>query len=82
MPPAESHWTYTQAVTLHKRRAQSDVVRLFRTSGSRGGLAAIAADVPFCAFKNRLDVRDKSVFPENCTANSDPKVFLFVPTRK
>jgi len=29
--------TYTQAVTLHKRRAQSDVVRLFRTSTSRTG---------------------------------------------
>jgi len=29
--------TYTQAVTLHKRKAQSDVIRLFRASGSRGG---------------------------------------------
>jgi integrase len=29
--------TYTQAVTLHKRKAQSDVVRLFRTSTSRAG---------------------------------------------
>ena len=29
--------TYTQAVTLHKRRAQSDVIRLFRTSTPRGG---------------------------------------------
>jgi len=29
--------TYTQAVTIHKRKAQSEVVRLFRASGSRGG---------------------------------------------
>jgi site-specific recombinase XerD len=29
--------TYTQAVTLHKRKAQSDVVRLFRTSASCAG---------------------------------------------
>ena len=29
--------TYTQAVTLHKRRAQSDVIRLFRTSTPCGG---------------------------------------------
>ena len=28
--------TYTQAVTLHKRKAQTDVIRLFRASGSRG----------------------------------------------
>ena len=28
--------TYTQAVTLHKRKAQSGVIRLFRASGSRG----------------------------------------------
>jgi hypothetical protein len=31
-------WTnHTQAVTLHKRKAQSDVVRLFRTSASCAG---------------------------------------------
>jgi len=29
--------TYTQAVTLQKRKAQSDVIRLFRASASRGG---------------------------------------------
>jgi len=29
--------TYTQAVTLQKRKAQSDVIRLFRTSTPRGG---------------------------------------------
>ena len=29
--------TYTQAVTLHKRKVQSDVIRLFRASDSRGG---------------------------------------------
>jgi integrase len=29
--------THTQAVTLHKRKAQSDVVRLFRTSASCAG---------------------------------------------
>jgi integrase len=28
--------TYTQAVTLHKRKAQSDVIRLFRASDCRG----------------------------------------------
>jgi hypothetical protein len=29
--------TYTQAVTLHKRKAQSDVIQVFRTSPTRGG---------------------------------------------
>jgi integrase len=29
--------TYTQAVTTQKRKAQSEVIRLFRASGSRGG---------------------------------------------
>jgi len=28
--------TYTQAVTLHKRKAQSDVVRLIRANGIGG----------------------------------------------
>ena len=30
--------TYTQAVTLHKRKAQSDVIRLLRPSSAAGGL--------------------------------------------
>jgi integrase len=29
--------TYTQAVTLHKRKAQSDVMRLLRASGATAG---------------------------------------------
>ena len=29
--------TYTQAVTTQKRKAQSEVIRLFHVSGSRGG---------------------------------------------
>jgi hypothetical protein len=29
--------TYAQAVMLNKRKAQSDVIRLFRASGSRSG---------------------------------------------
>jgi site-specific recombinase XerD len=29
--------TYTQAVTTQKRKAQSEVIRLFRASGSPGG---------------------------------------------
>jgi integrase len=29
--------TYTQAVTLHKRKAQSDVIRLLRASGAAAG---------------------------------------------
>jgi site-specific recombinase XerD len=29
--------TYTQAVTTQKRKAQSEVIRLFHASGSRGG---------------------------------------------
>jgi hypothetical protein len=29
--------TYTQAVTFHKRKAQSDVIRLLRTSSAAAG---------------------------------------------
>jgi hypothetical protein len=36
----------------------------------------------FCAFKNRLDMREKSACLQEGEANSSLKVFLFVPTTK
>jgi Phage integrase family len=41
--------TYTQAVTPHKRKAQSDVIRLMRAAGSVAAEAASSAVVPICA---------------------------------
>lgn len=59
--------TYTQAVTLHKRKAQSDVMRLLRASAVAAGSQAEISAVPFCSIKTSSKLAEILAIHSDCS---------------
>ena len=72
--------TYTQAVTIHKRRAQSRVVRLFR--GPAVALPVFWLNCALLCLEERLRMPENTSDCANRARQLAMKLCLFVPAAK